>query len=225
MKKIIVLIVSIALLNPCIAQSEKFNDILNSYAKNKIKRPVDIISIDTENAVLLDKTVLNDLLFDKQEERAKFYTPNRKLFRVTTYGRIDTEPFEYETWKKENGETKWYTASFETKAYALGHIDIDNNYHVWVTKVVGVEVTYIDLYVFDKAGKLKSLLNLYEDDYESLGQPSQVANVYITSTFMEDGTIVWKEDRFNVKTTRKLKLQPDGYFQIIEQTTEGEFDF
>ncbi len=224
MKRIIVLIILVTLLIPCIAQSEEFHKLNSSYAKNKINLPFSVINITISKPVLLDNALLNVLLFDKQEERAKFYSQSGKLFRVTTYGRIDTDPFEYETWKKENGETKWYTVSFETKAYALGHIDIDQNYHIWITKVIGVQVTYIDLYVFDKDGKLKSLLNLYEEEYESFGKLSQIANIYITSTIMENGTILWKEDRFNVKTTREYKLQPDGYFKIIEQKVEGEFE-
>ena len=58
---------------------------------------------------------------------------------------------------------------------------------------------------------------------ESSGEPSKIANVYIMSTITENGTIEWKEDRFNVKTTQ-YQLQSDGYFKVIKQRSEGEFE-
>lgn len=221
MKKILVLNMLFAFCCLCIAQSEEFNKLANSY-KEEIKLPIVVTNIN--NKVLVDKNLLNSLLFDKQEEKAKFYSSSGKLVNVTTYGRIPQEYFEFETWKKENGEVIWFNKSFDTKAYSLGYISLDKNYYVWVTKVVCFQITYIDLYVFDKNGKLKSLVNLYEAEYESSGEPSKIANVYITSAITEDGTIKWEENRFSVKTTREYKLQPDGYFKVMKQESEGEFE-
>lgn len=221
MKKFLVLNILFVLCCSCIAQSEEFNQLRDSYKKD-IKLPVIASELDT--FVMVDKGLFNDLLFDKQVEKAKFYTNNGKLVNVTTYGKIDEKPFQYETWEKVNNDVKWFNKSFDTKVYSLGHISIDKNFQVWINKVVGFQKTYIDLYVFDKNGKLKSLVNLYEAEYESNGEPSKVADVYITSTLTEDGTIIWKEDRFSVKTTREYKLQPDGYFKVVNQESEGEYE-
>lgn len=205
----------------CIAQSVELSQLAVNY-RNEIKLPT--VASELDNRVVVDKALLNGLLFGAPEEKAKFYASNGKLMNVTTYGAIVEKPFEYETWEKINGEVKWFNKSFDTKAYALGHIALDKNYHVWVTEIIGFQKAYIDLYVFDKNGKLKSLVNLYEAEYESSGEPSKIANVYIMSTITENGTIEWKEDRFNVKTTREYQLQSDGYFKVIKQRSEGEFE-
>lgn len=220
MKKILGLNMLLMLYCLCSAQTEEFNQLKASY-KKEIKLPV--VASEISNPVLINKMLLNRLLFDKQKERAKFYTEDGKLVKVTTYGRIPEEPFKWDAWA-DKSQTKRIIKTFETKAYALGSITLDTNYHIWVTKVVGYETTYIDLYVFDNNGNLKSLVNLYEAEYELPGDPSNIASIYITSTITENGTIEWKEERYNVKTTRVYQLQPDGYFKIIKQTSEGEFE-
>ena len=47
------------------------------------------------NTVLIEKAVLNRLLLDKQEEKAKFYANNGKLVNVTSYGKIPQEPMKW----------------------------------------------------------------------------------------------------------------------------------
>lgn len=221
MKKILVLNLLFLLCYSCIGQSEELSQLSDSY-KKEIKLP--IVVSELENHILVDKTTLNILLYDKQEEKAKFYANNEKLIKVTTYGKIDEKQFEYETWKNVDGEVKWFNKLFDTKAYSLGHITLDKNYHVWVTKVIGFQKTYIDLYVFDKNGKLKSLVNLYEAEYESSGDPSNIARVHISSSITKDGTIKWEENRFNVMTKREYQLQSDGYFKVVKQESEGEYE-
>jgi hypothetical protein len=221
MKKILVINMLFVFCCSCIAQSKEFRQLEDSY-KKEIKLPA--VTSEINSAILIDKKLLNNLLVNKQDEKAKFYTINGELFNVTTYGKVDEKPFEYETWKKENGEVKWFNKSFDTKIYALGSIDLNEKYYVWVTKVVGFQKTYIDLYVFDKSEKLKSLVNLYEAEYESNGDPSKIANVYITSTITEDGIIKWEENRFNVKIKREYQLQSDGYFKVVKQESEGEYE-
>ncbi|HEX2921440.1 MAG TPA: hypothetical protein VHO50_09785 [Bacteroidales bacterium] len=221
MKKILVINTLLLFCSSCIAQSVEFGQLADNY-KKEIKLPVDVSELDT--TVVVDKALLSRLLWDKQEERAKFYANNGKLVNVTTYGKIPQEPMKWETWNKVNGQVKWFNKTFNTKAYSLGQITLDSNYHVWITRVVGFQSTYIDLYVFDKNGKLKSLVNMYEAEYESSGEPSKIASVYITSIITEEGDIKWEENRFNVHTKREYQLQPDGYFKVVKQESEGEFE-
>ena len=128
-----------------------------------------------------------------------------------------------ESWTNES-HVKRIEKTFDTKAFSLGQISLDKNFHIWITKVVGFQKTYIDLYVFDKNGILNLWSICMKAEYESNGEPSKVADVHITSTLTEDGTIKWKEDRFSVKTTREYKLQPDGYFKVVKQESEGEYE-
>lgn len=220
MKKILILNVLFAFYCSCNAQSEKFYKFTESY-KKEIKLPA--VASELDNLVVVDNAILNNLLFDKQEDKPKFYSYGGKLVNVTTYGKIPQEPMRWRTWADES-QTRRIEKSFDTKTYALGKIDLNEKYHIWATKVVSFQTTYIDLYVFDKNGKLKSLVNLYEAEYESIGEPSNVANVYITSTITKDGTIKWEENRFNVKTSREYQLQSDGYFKVVKQESEGEYE-
>jgi hypothetical protein len=202
------------------AQSDELSKLSDNY-KKELKLP--LLAAEVNDRIVVNKTLLNSLLIDKQEMRAKFYSSNGKLVYVTTYGKIPQTPLKWETWTDES-HTKRVEKSFDTKAYALGNIAFNKNYHVWITKIVGFQKTYIDMYVFEKNGKLKSLINLYEAEYESNGDTSKIANVYLKSTITGEGTIKWEENRFNVKTTREYKLQPDGYFKVTKQEIEGEYE-
>jgi hypothetical protein len=220
MKHTLIIVTLFILYFTSFAQSEQHIKLAEKF-KNGIKLPA-IVS-ELKPHIEIDKALLNSLLFDNQTNKAKFYAYNGNLFNVTTYGRIPLEPMKWRTWADES-HTKRIERSFDTKTYALGQVPIDENFHVWITKIVGFQKTFIDLYVFNKTGELKSLINLYEVEYESSGEPSEIASVYISSTIAEDGTIFWEENRFSVKTVREYKLQPDGYFKVVKQESEGEYE-
>ena len=207
----------------CMAQSSDFKELVKLY-DTELKLPIELVhSLPVQDTV--SRSLLNRVLFDHQSERAKFYSIEDSLYRVTTYGRISEKPFDYETWKKEDGEVKWYREIFTPKAYAVGYIPISEVYHALITKVVGTEVTYYDLYLFDKQGILRSLVNLYEAEYERIGQPENISEVYMQSSITKDGVIKRHEERFNVTTDREYQLQSDGYFKVIHENIEGEFEY
>ncbi len=206
----------------CEAQSDEFQNLVNQYY-TKLALP--IASVNTLAAQdTVDRSLLNKVLFDQQSGRAKFYSTNDSLYRATTYGKIDEGVFDYETWSKEDGKVKWHQQTFVPKAYAIGNIPLAAPYHALITKVVGAENTYIDLYLFNQQGTLLSLVNLYEAEYEKLGNTDDIAQVFMQSSISQDGVIQRHEDRFSVVTDRKYRLQPDGYFKVIDQRIEGEYE-
>jgi hypothetical protein len=207
---------------PAFSQPNHF-DLLSNYFTKEIKLPIDSINtlpvMDT-----LDKALLNRVLFDEQTEKAKFYSLDNKLYRVTTYGRVPEEPFKYETWKKESGKTIWYKAKHVTKVYPLGYITYEE-YIGLIVKVAGFESTYCDLYVFNKEGKLKSFVSLYEAIHSKYGHPEEGIKDIINSSIETNGNILWKEDRYNINSSRIFELQLDGHFKVVDQKVEGEFEY
>jgi len=205
------------------AQDIKFSDFIKQY--NEIELPVEDVSKLHTNKTI-EAVAWNRLLFDNQAERAKFYGTNDTLYRLTTYGRIPEEPFDYETWRKENGEVIWYDVLFNIKAHPIGRIDYPGGYIGLLNKVVGFEMTYYDLFIFDKEGDLLSGVNLSEKKYKKNGEPEAgIEATYLKSKITDEGNIIWHQERYNVHTNRVYKLMPDGYFKIVEEKTEGEFDY
>ena len=205
------------------AQDIKFSDFAKQY--DKLGLPVEEVSKLQTNKII-DPVDWNKLVFDNQMERAKFYGTNDTLYSLTTYGRIPEEPFDYETWRKENGEVIWYDTSFEIKAYPIGRINYPEGYIGLLNKVVGYEMTYYDLFIFDQKGKLLSAVNLHERQYKNNGEPEgEIKAIYLKSSITKDGHIQWYEERYGVITDRVYKLMVDGYFKITSQKSEGEFDY
>ncbi len=221
MTRFFYIVLLIAMGNYCEAQNNKLDDLLKSY-NTTIESSVSFNNLAPQDTI--DKTLLNKVLFDMQTSRAKVYSKEGKLFNVTTYGKVEEEPFVWRTWSDET-KTKRIEKKFFTTVYSLGQLVLDPNFKLIVTKIVGFEKTYIDLYVFNNDGMLTSLINLYEVDYKKNGDPLEVKTTYIQSNISNDGIIRWQEERFNVKTKREYQLQPDGYFKIIEQTSEGQFEY
>ena len=205
----------------CQAQSSEFKEVIKNYAK-EITLPVSAIhTLPVRDTV--DKALLNKVLFDQQAQRAKFYSIDDSLYKVTTYGKIREKPSRWGTWK-DASRTERIKREFVAQAYAIGYIPLSESYHALVTKVVGAEVTYVDLYLFDQQGKLLSLVNLYEAEYENLGEVGNIAKVPMQSSITEDGIIQRHEERFSVVADRKYQLQSDGRFKVISQTIEGEYE-
>ncbi|NJK96448.1 MAG: hypothetical protein HC905_17415 [Bacteroidales bacterium] len=193
-----------------------------SYFEKNVSLPVSSV-IDMEVNDTLSKALLNKVLFDQQKERAKFYTLDNRLFRATTYGKVPESLMTWNTWADEKS-SKRITKVFETKAYTIGNIAFNKDYYALLVKIVGFEKTFIDLYLFGINGELKSFVSLYEVVYKFIGDPSETDQVHIYSSINSNGIITWNEERYNVKTKREYQLQPDGYFKIISQTSEGEFE-
>jgi hypothetical protein len=211
-----------AVTSDCQAQGFKFSDFLKQY--KKLELPIEEVS-ELHTNQTIDPVVWNKLVFDNQAERAKFYGTNDTLYRLTTYGRIPEEPFDYRTWVDKE-RTKRSVKYFDIKAHAIGRINYPAGYIGLLNKVVGFEMTYYDLFVFDEEGNLLSGVNLSEQQYKKNGEPEAgIEATYLKSKITEEGNIIWHQERYNVTTVRIYKIMPDGYFKIIEEKSEGEFDY
>ena len=222
-KTIVFILVMISFVSCSKAQDVDFEEFLSHYIR-KIPLPIED-TYELAGKDTISSKLLNKFLFEKQKERAKFYSIDDTLYRLTTYSKVPERPFEYEIWKKENGKVVWYDTSFITRVYPIGQLHLSNNFHLLINKIVGYEYTYYDLYVFDKKGKLLSLVNLYEEEYHQPGNPGKGSNIYLTSSITKDGIIKWHQQRFGITTDREYKLREDGIFEIISQKQEGEFEY
>ena len=204
------------------AQGIKFSDFVKQY--DKLELPVEEVSELHINKTI-DPVIWNKLVFDDQAERARFYGINDTLYRLTTYGRIPEEPFDYRAWLDKK-KTKRGVKYFDIKAYPIGRIDYPGDYIGLLNKVVGFEMTYYDLFIFDKLGNLLSGVNLSEQQYKKNGAPEAgIEATYLKSKITDEGNIIWHQERYGVATDRTYELMEDGYFKITSQKSEGEFDY
>ena len=204
------------------AQNVGFSDFIKQY--DKLEFPIEEVS-DLNTDKTIDPVAWNKLVFDNQAQRARFYGTNDSLYRLTTYGRIPDKPFDYRTWLNKE-RTKRGIKYFDIKAHPVGSIDYPGGYIGLLNKVVSFEKTHYDLFIFDQKGKLLSGVNLHERQYKNNGEPAgETEAVYLKSSITKDGSVQWHEERFGVTTDRVYKLMPDGYFKIVEEKTEGEFEY
>lgn len=225
-RTIIIFLICTILISICNAQSERkevFNEILQSYAE--VSLPIkDFLSLNTENTI--DAKLLNRLLFDLQDGKAKHYVKDT-LYRITSYGRISEEPFNYTDSKKEGDEWIDFEVSFPINIHALGKIEFIDDHVGLITRVVGFMTDYIDIFLFKKStGTLKSMVAAFEAKHEYHGHPEEgYEAVYNTSTITEDRQINWHQERYGVTTDRIFDVSPDGYFRVIFQKQEVEFEY
>jgi hypothetical protein len=227
-QKLLVLVLFIFLAGICQvqAQSEKQQIFLEVYKHYpEVSLPIkNMLSLKNEDTI--DAKLLNKLLFELQDGRAKHYV-NDTLYRITSYGKIREEPFTYMNSKVENEKWIDIEVSFPINVYPLGRIDFGNNHVGFITRVVGFMTDYIDIYLFETStGKLKSLINAFEAVHAHNGYPEEgYEAVYNTSSITEQKQIKWHQERYSVTTDRVFDVSPDGYFRVIYQKSEGEFEY
>jgi hypothetical protein len=227
-QRLLVIVLCVILTGICQAQtqSEKQQTFLEVYKHYpELSLPIkDMLSLKREGTI--DAKLLNKLLFDLQDARAKHYVDDT-LYKITSYGRINEEPFEYNTFKRVNGERIRYDTAFPINVYPLGKIDFSNGHVGLVTQVVGFMTDYIDIYLFEEStGKLKSLINAFEAAHVRHGYPEEgYEAIYNTSSITEEKQIKWHQERYSVTTDRVFDVSPDGYFRVIYQKSEGEFEY
>ncbi|WP_258102809.1 hypothetical protein [Marinoscillum sp. MHG1-6] len=205
------------------SRQEEFNRLLSSYPE--VELPVDDL-LSLKSQTIIDAKPLNVLLFGYQDERAKHYVRDT-LYRITSYGKVSDEPFEFNTVKRVEGKRVRYDTLFHINVYALGKIEFGNDHVGLITRVVGFMTDYIDIYLFEKStGKFKSLINAFEATHARNGYPDEgYEEIYNTTRILANKQIEWHQERYNVTTDRLFDVSPDGYFRVIDQKSEGEFEY
>ena len=200
-----------------------------SYFKKELKPPVDFTKeIFGNREDTLPRTLYNQIIFFDQEknniqEYAKFYTPDGELIdRVNTYGILDTTFF--------NGGCNTHKEKFQTKLYPLGYINLSEEYDVFVLKTSHIDLIFIDIFVFNKEGNIKSFVSVFEMEplrdcektWEEFVYNYKVDTYFIQSRIQRNLIIKRIEKRFGMTIKSEWQLQKDGYFKEIKLKKEGK---
>ena len=200
-----------------------------SYFKKEIKLPADFTKeIYGSREDTLPKTLYNQIIFSDQErnniqEYAKFYTLDGELIdRVNTYGILDTTFF--------NGGCNTHKEKFQPKLYPLGHINLSGEYDVFVLKTSHIDLIFIDFFVFNKEGNIKSFVSVFEMEpsrdcektWEDFVHNYKVDTYFIQSRIQKNRIIKWTEKRFGMTIKVEWQLQKDGYFKVMKLKKEGK---
>ncbi|MDO4230306.1 MAG: hypothetical protein Q4C98_10860 [Capnocytophaga sp.] len=224
MKKIFILLLLIAV--SCKAQNKKEADFKEfiSYFKKEIKTPIDF---KKDWAVKRNDTIpillYNKIIFGNQSKKyAQCYDPNGNLFShdYTEYSPLDTTPTNLTP--LDGIEIKYYD-----KAYPIGYLKFDENFIGLIVRIATTSGAFIDLYLFDMKGNLKSFVGLYADESILLDDFKRVYTEendtkYKKSSIEKEKII--KQFRFlnGVSKWIDWQLQPDGYFKPIKYKEEGK---
>ena len=200
-----------------------------SYFKKEIKLPADFTKeIYGNREDTLPKTLYNQIIFSDQEknnvrEYAKFYAPDGELIDWSdTYGILDTIP--------SNAGCHRHKEKFQTKLYPLGYIKLSEEYDTFVTKVCEIDIIYIDIFVFNKEGNIKSFVSVFEIEpsrdcektWEDFVYNYKVDTFFFQSLIQKNHIIKRTEKRFGMTIKTEWQLQKDGYFKVIKLKKEGK---
>ena len=200
-----------------------------SYFKKEIKLPADFTKeFYGSREDTLPKTLYNQIIFSDQEknniqEYAKFYTPDGELIDWSdTYGVLDTTP--------SNAGSYRHKENFQPKLYPLGYINLSEEYDAFVLKTSHIDLIFIDIFVFNKEGNIKSFVSVFEIDplrdcektWEDFVYNYKVDTYFIQSRIQKNYIIKRTEKRFGMTIKTELQLQKDGYLKEIKLKKEGK---
>ena len=200
-----------------------------SYFKKEIKLPADFtkeVLVNKEDT--LPKYLYNQIIFYDQEknnvqEYAKFYAPDGELIDWSdTYGILDTIP--------SNAGCHRHKENFQPKLYPLGYINLSEEYDAFVLKTSHIDLIFIDIFVFNKEGNIKSFVSVFEMEplrdcektWEDFVYNYKVDTFFFQSRIQKNHIIKRTEKRFGMTIKTELQLQKDGYFKEIKLKKEGK---
>ena len=200
-----------------------------SYFKKEIKLPADFtkeVLVNKEDT--LPKYLYNQIIFYDQEknnvqEYAKFYAPDGELIDWSdTYGILDTIP--------SNAGCHRHKENFQPKLYPLGYINLSEEYDAFVLKTSHIDLIFIDIFVFNKEGNIKSFVSVFEMEplrdcektWEEFVYNYKVDTYFIQSRIQRNLITKRIEKRFGMTIKTEWQLQKDGYFKEIKLKKEGK---
>lgn len=169
--------------------SYKFDEFAALFLQNEIKTPTsseELLKINLSSRPQIDCKTYNWFIYRGQKEKLQRCTVNGKYFNAQ-YGLLDEE---------------------SDTIYALGYIQHDD-YLIFVSRTIGWEKTFIDLYTYTSTGRALSVLCLYENDpgYDT---------VYISTKILTNEKIHYVENRYATNVKIDYELQEDG---ILKETS------
>ncbi|MDK2841828.1 MAG: hypothetical protein PWQ17_1333 [Anaerophaga sp.] len=127
--------------------------------------------------------------------------------------------------KNNKGEWEEKRLYFYPKISPIGQLDLNEDYISLIIKVVGFETTFYDLWNFSKDGKALSVICLFWGLRDDGPKSEEVTYTIVDSKITKEGLIKWHENADGLETFRTYKLNEDGYFEIIKEEREGEYEF
>ncbi|MGP1480008.1 MAG: hypothetical protein ACTTJI_10095 [Capnocytophaga sp.] len=139
-----------------------------------------------------------------------------------TYGILDTIP--------SNAGTYRHKENFQPKLYPLGYINLSEEYDVFVLKTSHIDLIFIDIFVFNKEGNIKSFVSVFEMEpsrevektWEEFVYNYKVDTYFIQSRIQRNLITKRIEKRFGMTIKSEWQLQKDGYFKEIKLKKEGK---
>ena len=214
--------------NPEEARLKRYQT-FKSYFKKEIKLPADFTKEILGNREdTLPRTLYNQIIFSDQErnniqEYAKFYTLDGELIDWSdTYGVLDTTP--------SNAGSYRHKENFQPKLYPLGYINLSEEYDAFVLKTSHIDLIFIDIFVFNKEGNIKSFVSVFEIDplrdcektWEDFVYNYKVDTFFFQSRIQKNRIIKRTEKRFGMTIKTEWQLQKDGYFKVIKLQKKGK---
>jgi hypothetical protein len=205
----------------CFAQQARFDMFINKF--KIVNLPINnVLTIQTSDKDTLNAQQANSILLRKPTEPRPFWIDrDGNLTQVLKYyGRYTSGISEYVMAEKD-GDKVYY---FEKKILAVGKISLEQNYNSIIIGCITMESIYYDLWNLSKDGKPLSVICLYYGMKER--KSDKTANyVIVNSQINQKGEIIWHENQRGLETFRTYKLNEDGYFQVIKEQQQGEFDY
>ncbi len=194
------------------------------YTFDSLEKEFQIIDLPINDAhKLTGRTSLNieniNSLFILSQNRLYYLKNDKKVFDQY-FGQIMEETAEYDY----ESEGKNINVSFRSQVYSVGRLTLSKDFYSIIIKVIGMEITYYDIYNFSKEGELLSFLPLFIG-YRSAPHIDVVNYITVTSTINDQGIIKWHENIDGLETFRTLKLDNNGYFEILKEEKRGESEY
>lgn len=226
--KLSLLLLTTLFISPCTYSQTKDLVAFQKFSTQfkSIMLPIDQVEMLTSEDTL-DANWVNETFYKRESPKSKkgvgawYVTYQGKLIRNTGMGKYSAGPFTYGKIADDGSEIK---CVFYEKIYSIGKIQLTNGTTGYIIKANSLSSIYYDLWILNKAKDCFSAVCLYYAEKEH--EPScDDLYLIIDSKITETGDIIWHSNQRGLHTYRTYRVNEDGYFQVIEERKEGEFDY
>lgn len=201
----------------------------NAYSQNSVSelidrfKQIDLPIKDISNIITydsLDNALLNSYLFPCDGKKTiipKVISAKGNLIRHTYTGRYPEKNEVFGFGGKNH--------SYHDRIDVIGKVTLSSNFESIIIRIESTESIFYDIWNVDKLTlKPVSQICLFYGFKESWHKTT-IDYVEVESDITQEGTIVWHSNQRGLHTYRTYRVNEDGYFQVIEERKEGEFDY
>ena len=187
-----------------VAQTYSFDEFASLFQKNQILLSTsadELLKIDTLKCNQIDCDLYNWIIQKGQKEKARRCNIDGEYFHAA-YGML---------------------SQYDYHIYALGYIQ-HNKYNIYVVRVESHDVSFIDMYIYNKNGEVLSMLCLYEAEYSYFNNIQNTYKVYIRVQLPSIKLIHYEENRYGVNVKIDYQLQDDGILKEVAKSIIGQYE-